>query len=107
MADQRNQKNIIPASTVMNTTINSVPIQLQNALFYVIQIVFTGTPTGTFKLQASCDNSATQTAAGQTYAPTNWTDIPSATAAVSGAGSVLLRDPAYFASYSFVRVVYT
>lgn len=107
MADQRNQTNIIPKSTVMNATINSLPIQLQNALFYVIQIVFTGVPTGTFKLQASCDNSATQTAVGQPYAPTNWTDIPTATAAVSAAGSVLLRDPAYFASYSFVRVVYT
>lgn len=107
MAQQFNQPNIIPASTVMNATINSKAIQLQNSLFYVIQIVFTGTPTGTFKLQASCDNSATQTAVGQAYTPTSWTDIPSATAAVSAAGSVLLRDPAYFASYSFVRVVYT
>lgn len=103
-----NYPNIIPASTVMNTTINSLAMQIQNHLFYCIQIAFTGTPTGSFKLQGSCDNSATKTAAAQfPYAVTNWTDIPSSTQMVTGAGSVLLRDPAFYAEYNFVRAVYT
>jgi hypothetical protein len=101
-----NYQNTIPVSTVMNTTINSKAMQLQNMLFYCFQIVFTGTPTGSFKLQGSADNSATMTAAGQAYAPTNWTDIPSTTQAVTTAGSVLLRDPGYYAEYNFVRAVY-
>ena len=42
---QYNKPNIIPAGTVMNTTINSQPMQLQNMLGYAIQVFFTGTPT--------------------------------------------------------------
>ena len=103
-----NYPNIIAASTVMNTTINSAAMQIQNHLFYCIQIVFTGTPTGSFKLQGSNDNSATKTAAAQfPYVVTNWTDIPNSSQNVTEAGSVLLRDPAYFSQYNFVRAVYT
>lgn len=99
-------KQIIPAGTVMNATINSLAMQLQNSMFYNIQIVYTGTPTGTFKLQASSDNSATMTAAGQTpYSPTNWTDVLDSSQAVSAAGSIMWN--VEWASYNFVRVVYT
>ena len=50
-----NVPNIIPASTVLNATINSQAMQLYNMYGYSIQLVWTGTPTGSFKLQASCD----------------------------------------------------
>jgi hypothetical protein len=100
-----NFPNMIPAGTVMNATITSKAMQLQNHLFYCIQLVWTGTPTGTFKLQGSCDNSATMTAAGQAYVPTNWTDIPTLSEAVSAAGSYLFNES--FAAYNFVRIVYT
>lgn len=101
-----NYPNMIPVSTVMNATINGKAMQLQNQLFYCIQLVWTGTPTGTFKLQGSCDASTTMTAAGRfPYTPTNWTDIPTVTQAVSAAGSILWNES--FAGYNFVRVVYT
>ncbi len=51
-----NLPNIIPVNTVMNATINSQAVQVYNAFSFGIQIVFTGTPTGSFKLQASCDS---------------------------------------------------
>jgi hypothetical protein len=101
-----NYPNLFPVDTVMNTTLNSKAMQIQNQLFYAIQIVWTGTPTGTFKLQGSADNSATLTAAGQVpYTPTNWTDIPSSSEAVAAAGSYMWNES--FQAYNFVRVVYT
>lgn len=106
MAQIYNKPNIIPVGTVMNTTINSPAMQLQNQMGYNIQVVFTGTPTGTFKLQASSDNSATMTAGGQVpYSPTNWTDIANTSQAVSAAGNIMWN--VMWANYNFVRVVYT
>lgn len=101
-----NYPNIIPSGTVMNSNINSKAMQLQNSMFYNIQLVFTGTPTGTFKLQASSDNSATMTAAGQfPYQPINWTDVLNSPQVVSAAGTLMWN--VEWASYNFVRVVYT
>jgi hypothetical protein len=106
---QRNQPNIIPAGTVMNATINSAPMQLQNALGYAIQIFFAGTPTGVWTLQASCDNPATNTASGgkaANSAPTNWTTVANSSQAVSAAGDITW-DTSQFSFYTFVRAVYT
>jgi len=105
---QYNKPNIIPANTVMNTAINSQAMQLQNMLGYAIQIFFTGTPTGVFKLQSSCDNPASYTAGGQIqpqFAPTNWTDIANSSFTVVAAGNVEWNTT--WDMGSFVRVVYT
>ena len=106
-----NVQNIIPASTVMNANINSQALQLENMFGYSIQIVFTGTPTGTFKLQASADpvTRANQTFGANgvvTYAPTNWTDIANSSQAVSAAGNIMWNYN-QLAGYNYVRVVYT
>lgn len=106
MAQIYNYQNIIPVGTVMNKNITSKAMQLQNGMFYNIQIVYTGTPTGTFKLQASSDNSATMTAAGQfPYTPVNWTDVLNSSQVVVNAGSTMWN--VEWASYNFIRVVYT
>lgn len=105
---QRNQPNIIPAGTVMNANINSAPMQLQNALGYSIQIVFTGTPTGTFKLQSSCDNPATNTASGgkaSNSLPVNWTDVLNSTFTTVAAGDIQWNVTWDMAAW--VRAVYT
>jgi hypothetical protein len=105
---QRNQPNIIPAGTVMNATIDSIACQLQNALGYAIQIFFTGTPTGSFKLQSSCDNPANVTASGgkaTQFLPTNWTDIANSTFTVAAAGNVEWN--VTWDMGAWVRVVYT
>jgi hypothetical protein len=73
---------------------------------YAAQITFTGTPTGSLKLQVSCD-------IGNPNAPfphsddsvINWVDLAGTTVAISAAGSVLLN--IVDAGYSWVRVVYT
>lgn len=101
-----NRPNIIPAGTVLNTTVTSTPMVLQNTLGYNIQVFFTGTPTGTFKLQASSDNSATQTAANQMpSASLKWTDVASSSQAVVAAGNVMWN--VMWANYNYVQVVYT
>ena len=105
-----NVQNIIPASTVMNTTLNSQALQLENMFGYAIQIVFTGTPTGTFKLQSSCDpvTKANQVFGANglvTYTPTNWTDIANSSFTVAAAGNVEWN--VTDVGYNYVRVVYT
>jgi hypothetical protein len=95
----------------MNTTINSQAMQLLNAVGYAIQIEFTGTPTGSFKLEASNDPvpKASQTFGVNgvvTYAPSDWTDISNSTIAVSAAGNIMYNYQA-IPGYNYVRVVYT
>ena len=99
-----NIPNIIPASTVLNTTVNSAAIPLYQIFGYAIQIVFTGTPTGSFKLQASCD-SVPQVVASGIFIPTNWTDISGSSQAVSVSGNIIWNAEDTF--YNYVRVVYT
>lgn len=93
---------IIPASTVLNTTVNSTAMQLYNMFGYAIQIVFTGTPTGSFKLQASNDQVSFPTG---TWVPTNWTDVTNSSQSVAAAGSVMWNVSDVM--YNWVRVVYT
>ena len=101
-----NYPNIIPAGTVMNTTFTSTAMQINNQLFYAVQIVFTGTPTGSFALQASCDSALNTVSPGAfPFVVTNWTTIPSSTQAVVAAGSIMWNMD--FQAYNFVRVLYT
>lgn len=96
-----NVPNLIPLNTVMNATINSVAQQVYNAFIFSIQIVFTGTPTGSFKLQASSDPAFS----GMPNEPTHWTDIANSTFAVTAAGNVMWNN--LQPGYNWVRVVYT
>lgn len=105
---QFNKPNIIPAGTVLNTTVNSVAVPLQNLMGYAIQVSFTGTPNGAFKLQSSCDNPANVTATGglaSQFLPTHWTDVAGSSFTVSAAGNVEWNYT--FDMSSWVRVVYT
>lgn len=101
-----NIPNIIPENTVLNTNINSAAIPLYQIFGYSIQAVFTGTPTGTFKLQASDDPvpQAAQAASG-VYTATNWTDIANSSQSVTAAGSIIWNVSEVM--YNYVRVVYT
>lgn len=106
-----NVPNIIPINTVMNTTINSLAMQLENMVTYAIQIVFTGTPTGSFKLQASNDPVANPalTPAGNgaiIFNPAHWSDVKNSTFAVAAAGDVMWNYQA-IPGFTYVRVVYS
>ncbi len=86
------------------TTINSSAIPLEQIYGYAIQAVWTGTPNGTIKLQASCDVPAqTPTTAG---VPTNWTDIADTSTSIAGtSGNQLWNVNGCF--YRYVRLTYT
>jgi hypothetical protein len=96
-------KNIING-VVMNTTINSLPYDVQQIYGYAIQATFTGTPTGSFKLQASNDpaTSYNNQSASQVV---NWTDIVGTPYSVTAAGNYMWN--VYDVMYNWVRLVYT
>lgn len=90
-------------STTLNTNITSQALQLYSMLGFSIQIVFTGTPTGTLKLQGSSD--PVPQADPNSLVPTNWTDINNSSQAISAAGSFLWN--VSDVQYNYVRLVYT
>lgn len=100
-----NVPNIIPVSTVMNATINSSPQQIWFGFAYSIQVVFTGTPTGIFKLQASADAAEKAVVSGNLPSTFNWTDVDNSSFTVAAAGNVMWNY--MFPGYNWVRVVYT
>lgn len=106
--DNYNHQNLFPANTVMNATVNSTAAQIYKCITFSIQVVFTGTPSGSFKLQASDDKAYGGTAQfgnqGQGV-PTNWTDIAGSTFTVAAAGNVAWDYS--WPGFTFVRIVYT
>lgn len=100
-----NTPNIIAANTMLNTTRNSIAIPLYQMFSFSIQIVFTGTPTGTFKLQASCDPVNPTSQVQPQPAPTNWTDISGSSFNVAAAGNV--EWDYQMPGFNWVRVVYS
>lgn len=87
------------AATSMGASFNLPAIWLGHICNYSIQLVFTGTPNGTFKLQASND------LGGPGLAPTNWTDVANSSQAITAAGDHMWQ--VENAGYKYVRVVYT
>ena len=95
--------NIIPVGTVMNATIDSIALGVPQMFGAAVQIEFTGTPTGSFKLQASSDPYVANPTALQ--APSNWTDVADSTFTVSAAGNVMWNVSDI--QYNWLRVVYS
>lgn len=83
-------------------TLTSDPIYLEHQFGFALQAVYTGTPTGTLKLQASCDEGTNDNGAGVT----NWTDISGATAALAGAAGNSFFNISDV-HYKWARLVYT
>lgn len=94
------------------TTFNTNPINMSNheGFSVLITVPATGTPNGTFKIQASNDPGKSILGQVDYTSITNWVDIASGgdrivSVAVAGATGVFLMDP--LAMYKWVRVVYT
>lgn len=94
----------IITSAIMNTTIRSPAVGLANIYGFSVQAIYTGTPTGTLKLQASADPYK-EASAVQPETPTNWSDISNSSVSLTAAGDILWNINGAF--YNFVRVVYT
>ena len=91
--------NVIPVQIA--ATVNSSAVPALNLFSCSVQIAATGAAAGTLVLQASND----ETSVGYATVPTNWSNIPSATVTVSGAGAYLI--PKLDVCYQFLRVSYT
>ena len=94
----------INASDAVSQT--SVAFDTQN-IFRISALAVFGdaTAAGSIKLQASNDFlNASPTSQGS-FVPTNWVDIPSATATVTAGAKTLI--PATEIAYRYVRIVFT
>jgi hypothetical protein len=102
----RHAENIdILLDTDLSTTANSKPFSTKNLDAVSIQAVWTGTASGTFKVQESNDRALADGV--NQPAPTNWTDVTGSSVAIAGgAGSPLTFDIAPAAALWY-RVVWT
>lgn len=90
--------------TDMQSDIVSDPIWLAHIVNFSIQIVFTGTPNGSFKIQGSNDaGSATNNVSNADV--TNWSDVGSTTVNVTAAGSHIYNIEN--SGYKWARLVWT
>ncbi len=101
-------ENVELTAIVLDANANSEPLWVGTSFVASLQIVSTGTaPTGTFKVQASCDPGQpnAQAKTQQSADVTNWSDVANATAAITAAGTsrIDLSDM----GYTWVRVVWT
>jgi len=97
---QVNEINIAAQSAA---SVNGGAVPALNLFKASVQMVCTGAAAGTLVLQASNDDLTTLP--GSAQVPTNWTNIPSATVSISGAGTYLI--PATDICYQYIRASYT
>jgi hypothetical protein len=90
----------------MGTSFNSDGFYLGHIVNYSIQLVFTGTPNGTFMLQCSNDKGIEDKVGGWNAAGvTHWTDITGSDQPITGSGD--LAWSVENAGYRWVRLVWT
>lgn len=83
-------KQVITAGD-MTGDVAGTSIEVKECRIYTVQATYTGTPTGTLKLQGSNDN-------------TTWTDVPNSSISLSGSpGNSLLSDTP---GYAYARIFY-
>ncbi len=90
-------ETLLSAGDMSQATLTSSVAQLTHMAMASVQAVFTGSPVGAIKLQATCSSPVTSSSA--------WTDIADSSANISAAGSVLwdIQD----IGFSALRCVYT
>jgi ribulose 1,5-bisphosphate carboxylase large subunit-like protein len=90
-------------NTVMNQDFQSPAVSLVNIYGYAIQAVYTGTPTGTLKLQVSVDPVKLANDV-QPQVPTNWVDLADSAFSITSAGIYVWN--VENTMYTFVRMAY-
>lgn len=103
---QVTNKQII-SNTTMNTAIASPALDMQQLYGVAIQATWAGIPTGTFKLQVSCDAATSYNSGNGPGANpiTNWTDMTGSEYPVTAAGDYTWN--VFEAMYTWIRLVYT
>lgn len=93
--------DVIVSAVTMTTNITSDVFSMKRKKTAGIQAVWTGTPTGTLKLQYSSDKGTSEKGDGVT----NWTDVTGSSQATGGAAGSHIWDVQTGARW--LRVVYT
>lgn len=93
----------LASNVVLNTSFQSQPQLLKQIYGYAIQAVWTGTPSGVLKLQASCDPSSSNIVLADVV-PTNWSDVSLTPITISSAGNYLWNVQGCM--YNWVRLAY-
>jgi len=103
----KNENLLTTATLTLASSQNLRPVWLGHIALFSVQLVFTGTPDGAFKLQGSNDVGSIDAADldNQDNGLTNWTDITNTSTNISAAGSLLYNIPD--SGYAWVRVVWT
>lgn len=91
----------------MGASFTSKPIYLGHISDYSIQLIFTGSPVGSFSLQVSNDAGriSANSEANQYAGVSNWTDLMGSSQSITASGDHTWV--AKGAGYLWVRVVYT
>lgn len=97
----------VAAPIDLSTSQNLKPVWLGHIVNYSIQLVFTGTPAGNFKLQVSNDPGRPDASSEveQSAAVTHWTDVVDSASTVSAAGDIMYD--VINSGTEWVRVVWT
>jgi hypothetical protein len=98
--------SLITASVDLSSSSNLMAYYIGHVGLAAVQLVYTGTPAGNFKIQGSCDRGQPNASSEsqQAVGVTNWSDVSSATT-ISAAGSLIINlpDP----GYQWIRVAWT
>lgn len=87
---------VLSTAQALNTNVITEALPLEHIYGYAVQVNCVGTPNGTFKLQASTDETT----------PTNWTDITGSSVSATTLNFSFLWNVTDV-MYSHVRVVFT
>lgn len=90
----------------MGASTNSIGIDLNQILNCSIQAVWTGTPTGTLKIQVSNDNVPYGTSSNPSANVVNWTDYTGSSQSLSGSAGNFVWNM-LDSGYRWIRLVYT
>lgn len=98
---------VIEAPVDMSSSIETLGVYVGNIVNYSIQLVFTGSPVGSFKLQMSADPTSyvTSTKTTQLEDVLNWTDVTESVQAITEAGDHMWN--VQNCGNTWTRVVYT
>lgn len=95
-------EELVLDSTDMASGIESDPIWLAHIEHYSIQVVFTGSPNGSFSVQASNDKGSS-TNKTEFAEITNWTEVSSENVTTAGSRMLNLEN----VGYRWARLVWT
>lgn len=88
-----------------STSFNGSPVLLEQFYGYSVQVIITGTVTGSLKLQGSDDFRVPSMNDPTGVNVVNWTDITGSTQSISGSGNGIYNSPS--CQFRWIRPVYT